>query len=723
VFGAIGVIALVACGGGNQVDEPATFKLLPDDLVGAPCTTCREGYLVGVAADGAPLDYAEVLVIDATGKTSRTRTDAQGRYAVAATGLSGPLLVQVSGSSSAEPVVLHSLAVAVDVSNRAVNVTPLTELISAFVLGGTPQELLQQGRVDFMRVNAASLRSNQDRVKNLVQPALLAAQAQALDLRTGHFAARYSGLDGLGALIEVQRTGSGYSLRSSSASGVAQAGILVDPVASSTDALLAPQTAAETSAAQAALAALPEIEAQLQQFSQLFSSGLPSAAELQSWMASGFRHTGLDAQTFIATVLLRPHSEEPGQFGFKGARFDKPRLLQVSADHRVLVRVQVTPAHSAEPHSETFWMIKSGGRWQWQGDGQAGLVRLRHLAVLGAKPRERAELLATPGMRCQIPSGGSEEQCAIEGGSGDVPAGGMLDFGNPNAEQFGLLAYFRSDAATWQERLNASRSLSRLSAAPSAQISKHLVFEVDSQRLDPRIRRVRVNGPGLPEQGLDLAAPSSSGKFRFLALSDRPEHDWHAVRTGRCAAETLVGISASACQAAWAKVGLGSRYSFSFFDQDGKLVQTQTERLASQSLSEEELLIRKAEFFARFDVQAAPTQQPLYARVLDPSAQTQGLAYSWAWQRPTGAGLRLTGAAAELQWANPLNNEQGQLSYTPALQMLLRADGAAVWDLPQQWPGNSLPFGAQAVWLTAKLSSTDAMGNRYLHYIAPNNPY
>lgn len=727
----LGALAMVACGGGNQVDEPASFKLLPDDLVGAPCAQCRDGYLVGMAADGLPLADAQVLLVDAGGRTAQGRSDAQGRYAVLAAGLSGPMLVQVSGFSGAEPVLWHSVALAIDVSNRAVNVTPLTELISAFVLGGAPQDLRQQGRLDFMRISATSLRSNQDRVKHLLLPALTLAQAQNSDLRTAAFGARHTGLEAAGSLFELQRLGGGYSLHSALAAGADSqqgGGLLVDPVASSSDAVLAPYTPGEAGSAQAALLALADIELQLRQFSALFSAGLPSAEALAPWLAEGFRHTGLDAAGFISQVLLRQDAPEPGAFNLKGARFERPRLLQIDGNDRLLLRLQVSSPVSADSYSETLWMVRSGGRWLWQGDGQAGLLRLRHLAVLGAKPRDKAELLAMPGMQCSAAPNSQDEQCRIEGGQGDVAAGGVLDFGSPNSEQFGHIAHYRSDAPTWQQRLNASRTLTRLSATPSAEVSRHLAFEVDSRRLDPRTQRVRVNGPGLPEQGLELvvaeaattATTTATAKFRFLALSERPDQDWHAVRSGRCVGGADRAADSPACQAAWAKVGVGSRYRFDFIDQAGQVLHTQSARLPSNALSEEELLARKAELFARFELQATPAQQPLYARVLDPARQAQALHYSWAWQGPSAASQRLLGATVELHLADPSSGEQRLHTQAAGPAALLRADGSRVWDLAST-PGSS-PAGLP-VWLSARLTTADANGNHYVHYIAPNNPY
>ncbi len=717
-------LSLVACGGGNTVDEPASFKLLPDDLVGAPCAGCREGYLVGQAHDGVALADAEVLMIDAQGRTARGRTDAQGRYAIATTGLGGPLLVQVNGLSSGEPVQLHSLAVAVDVGNRAVHVSPLTELMAAFVLGGAPQDLLKQGRLDFMRVHANSLRSSQDRVRNLVQSSwavIAGASAAAPDLRSGEQGSAHQGMGALASLIELQRVAGAYRLSGVAGDAAAQAGVQVDPVASSVDALLPAPGAAQAAAMQAGLVALPGLEQSLARFSQLFQgSQPPESRELQGWLAPEFRHTGLDAEAFIEQVLLQAEPGEAPGSSLRGVRFERPRLLQVESADRLRVRVQLSLPAPALPRSETLWMRKVGDRWLWEGDGQTGLVRVRHLAILGPKPREAADLLALPGMHCAA-SGSADTRCAVEGGQGDAPSGGQLDYGSPQSEQFGLLAHFRSEAGSWQERLQIARQRTRLLATPSAQVSQHLAFEVDARRIDPRVSQVRVQGIGLPEQGLSLVPAAGGQGFEHLALADSPEQDWHALRTDRCPGSASSPAEHALCQANWAKAQLGEVYRFSFFDAQGRLLQTQSARLPAPPAPAAELLAQASQWFARFDLQAEPAQQPLYARVLDPERQQQALDYRWTWQAPKSASQQLVGAQLELHWGQPDTGAQGQLRL-PLSARQLQATGGSLRPA-QLVPQASLPSGALPVWLSARLSSRDAQGNTYMHYIAPNNPF
>ncbi|MFT7724250.1 MAG: hypothetical protein QM788_15685 [Roseateles sp.] len=709
----LAVVALIACGGGNEVEKPASFELLPDDLAGAPCARCRSGHLVGMAADGAPLADAEVLVVDARGLTAHARTAADGRYDVATEALSGPLLVQVRGTSSGEPVMLHSLAVPLDVGQRAVNVTPLTELMTAFVLGGTPHELLQDERVDFMRVNAAALRSSLDRVKQLVRPVLALLGAEALDPRTGEFEARHAGLDGVAGLLDLQPRPAAYALRTA---GPDMAPITVDPVASSSDAVLPPLSAAEQEAARAALAAVPEIERQLGELQARFASGIPAAADLLPLLDAGFRHTGLAGAAFAERVLRRHDADELGGFSLQGAHFGAVRVLQAASGDRLLVRFQVRPRAPWLPHAETLWMRKSGGRWLWQGDGQAGQVRVRHVAVLGPRAAAGSALRALPGMRCEAVADAAGPQCRIDGGQADVPAGGLLDYGSPDDTQFGLFAAYRSDAATWQARLEAARLHSRALGTPSAQVTRLLAFEVDARRIDPRAQRVRVTGPGLPPQGLDLAAPAPDGDDALLSFADRPGADAHQVPLGHC--PSTGDADREACRQAWAALRAGTPYDFAFLAADGTPLQVLTARLPSAPPGEASLAAQRERLFTRFDLASAPEQQPLYARVVDPALAGRRLQAAWPWRAAAAATLTPLGASAELQLAHPASGETRLRRVRRLPAQTVRADGSAVWDVDLEVPAGWLP-----VWLSARLTSADALGSHFVHYIAPNNPY
>lgn len=143
---AAAAIALVACGG----DDDPTAPLGP--------TTST---LSGIAAVGSPIVGGTVGVTCAGGSGLSTTTDAGGAWTVTINGQTLPCAVQVDGGTvdgTANPLSLHS--VAFDFSN--VNVTPLTELVFANVVAGSPQTWF--ATPDFAALTAANVNSAVTRI-------------------------------------------------------------------------------------------------------------------------------------------------------------------------------------------------------------------------------------------------------------------------------------------------------------------------------------------------------------------------------------------------------------------------------------------------------------------------------------------------------------------------------------------------------------------------------
>jgi hypothetical protein len=710
------VALLVACGGGDGAGGGGTFSLPTDDLLGAPCSSCAPGVLVGLAATGAPLANAQVRVVASNGMVVRGQTGADGGFTVPTDGLAGAMLLQVSGTVSGSPVVLHSLALAADIGNRLVNVTPLTELMTAFSLGGMPQDLLDAGQIDFARVSATSLRSQQSRVRAMVRPVLSLSGAENADLRTGMFATDRTGLDAALELIELTRVIAGYELR---AVPLTQTMIRLDPAASSATDSFPAMTSAERDAATASLTALAAIAQQLDQLTTLFATAIPAANTLQTLFATGFYHTGLDAQGFADRVLRRVDATPSGGFSLRSARFHAPRVLRTDGPDRLLVRFQVSPAGPWLAYAEEMWMVRSGTSWLWQGDGKAALVQVRNLAVLGARALEDSEVRALPNMQCAQVNG--IERCRIEGPQTTVPPGGYLDFGSPQEAQFGHFAFFRARTGGPLDRLGASRAHSRLIGLPSAQVTRHLAFEIDSRRIDPSVRKVRVSGLGLPAQGLVFVAPTQlpgSSSYSHWTQEDRPAHNWQAVEIGRCIA--IPDAPAQSCIAQWAPLGAGQTYQFELLDMTGSVVQTLTARLFDRPKPAAEILAQRSAVFARFDLVGQDSAQPQYARLLNPDALASGaeLSNTWSWRRPADQRMRVLTSTLEVQLAELAS---GAIKMREA-HLLPEATGApnasALWASMLAVPPGSLP-----VWLTARLVAADELGNLYVHYLSPANPY
>lgn len=112
--GAAVAMAIAGCGGGGGGGAPGPAPA-PGDKVS------------GLAAVGAPVTGAQVVLRCANGVTGQTTTDAEGRWALELSNPQFPCLATLSNSTSHPGVTLRSIAQ----DTGHVNITPLTELVLA----------------------------------------------------------------------------------------------------------------------------------------------------------------------------------------------------------------------------------------------------------------------------------------------------------------------------------------------------------------------------------------------------------------------------------------------------------------------------------------------------------------------------------------------------------------------------------------------------------------
>src|SRR5690606_30325339 len=147
------LMLLVACSGSSS-SGPASSGALPDhdeppledpeqDNPPEEPSPPEGGPLAGVVQKGPFQAGSKVTLVplilgavDEGARVLETTVDEQGRYAFAATGLSGPALLKVqgywfderNGQFSSEPITLRAV---VNVADGKGNINPLTDLISA----------------------------------------------------------------------------------------------------------------------------------------------------------------------------------------------------------------------------------------------------------------------------------------------------------------------------------------------------------------------------------------------------------------------------------------------------------------------------------------------------------------------------------------------------------------------------------------------------------------
>ena len=714
-------VLLAACGGGSDTAPDSLLQPDAQQLEGAPCDSCRPGRLQGQVAVGAALAGARLRVQDSRGQVVQGLADAEGRFDLDVAGLSGALLLQATGEAAGQAVQLHSLCRAAEVGTRAVVVTPLTELIAAQVLGGRPAELLRSGQVDFQRIGAEALRQAEQVVEALVRPLLDATGVPAaVDLRLTPFALNHQGLDAALDLLDLAPAETGYLLRHA-AMPADQARLLQPGRLAAELALPAPAAGAT-----AALALLPSLQRHLAAWSALFADGLPAASSLRPWLADGFLDGGLGAEAYIAQVLQRDDPASEGGFSLRGARWLAPRLLAVAADGSVQLRLAVQPAGGGPAWTETPWLQPQGDGWRWRGDGAVARVAVHNLAVLGPKPLDLAALQARPGVVCPpvfdlLPSSSIGQRCHLPGGQGGLPAGGVLDLGQPGDDLFGLLGEFRLADPSPAQRLAAYRQHSQLLAAPSQQIDRFLLLALDARRVHPQAVQARVTGPGLPAAGLLLQPPPRQAGRPVSATwgwaNDRQgDADWHGVPLGWCGA-AADAAEAQACATAWAGLRAGARYRWTLVDAQGASLGAVEATLADAPADAARLWQDQAALFPRFALADLPERQPTLARLLAASdSAADALWLDWPWQAPAAAGQRLLDL--QLAWWRAPDDDSDSGGEVLRLQQPLASQAAG--RLGVAWPARS---GWRGRWLVGQITATDAWGNRYRHVVAPSNPW
>jgi hypothetical protein len=139
--------ALAACGGGggSSGNSATTSNATPTSMAG---TVAVGGSVVG----------ANITVIDATGKSVATTSDAWGNYSISLSGLTAPLLIVASDPTGVHPT-LASVFASIPTGTSAPvvgNVTTLTTAVAALLTtSGNPLELTGSGSLSSLAQTAS----------------------------------------------------------------------------------------------------------------------------------------------------------------------------------------------------------------------------------------------------------------------------------------------------------------------------------------------------------------------------------------------------------------------------------------------------------------------------------------------------------------------------------------------------------------------------------------
>ena len=179
---------LTACGGG-----------------GGGYAAVTGGGISGVAAVGraiTPSMNGVVTLKDSSlpaNKTLSTATDANGAYSFSAAQLAGttaPYMLEISYQLAGVSYWLHSAATAADVSaNASINITPLTDLVIANLVGDIARNVFNNGNFS-ATLTPAALQAGASALAAQLKPILLAQGVNAsVDLLHQSFTANGTGLD------------------------------------------------------------------------------------------------------------------------------------------------------------------------------------------------------------------------------------------------------------------------------------------------------------------------------------------------------------------------------------------------------------------------------------------------------------------------------------------------------------------------------------------------
>ncbi|WP_373974261.1 hypothetical protein NT239_11510 [Chitinibacter sp. SCUT-21] len=206
-------LSLVACGGGGG-DAPTASGSIPATTAIPPSATAAPSAaksVSGVAAYGAALANADIIIKGANGKTVTAKADANGKWTVAdVSGLNAPLIIQAKGTVGGVTQELYSVLSTAPTGPVTANVTPLTTALLSQAAGVTPAALFADP-AKIVALSPAKVEAAKAKLKAALSDYMtaLGVDASKVDLISTTFEANSKGLDKLMDLVKVSSSGTG----------------------------------------------------------------------------------------------------------------------------------------------------------------------------------------------------------------------------------------------------------------------------------------------------------------------------------------------------------------------------------------------------------------------------------------------------------------------------------------------------------------------------------
>ncbi|MCX9154811.1 hypothetical protein OPU71_01585 [Niveibacterium sp. 24ML] len=683
-------MALAACGGGSDSDSVA-----PTPPPVQVCSNCSPGTLTGTVASGAMIQSAEVTILDAKGAKSKAIADANGVYKLDVAGMTAPFLIQVFGTVGGETIFLHSIATADDIGKNAVNVTPLTEMMAATILGGRPESLLEAGAMDLSKISAATVAAAETALEARLEAVFKSVGIDTVDLRTTEFKPDHTGLDKALDGLKVTPSGTGYLVALVNGAST----ISVEPGSSD-----ATKLAAVPAASMDALVSdLAGIQAMLNALAAQFTDGIPASSAIEPYLAPNFYHDGLNRDEFIESELRAVGDLNWGAFSYQGVRFDALRVERVIDADTMEISYRSLFRTGFQPGGERLVVQRTGGKWMLVGNGLAARVGVYLSSRLKEKPLTLADFMALSGAK----KVGENYMRTVKNGNGadiDLWIGPAID----GTVTFGWYEGVETDI----QRFLHGR-YTQYFAQPDARVSSYLILWVPLNRTNAAIQKITVTGPGLPNVGLTLIRPPAEMPRSNWVFMNDAAGAWNAFNTDRC----VDMPSIPECRMNWAEVDRGSEYMFKLYDASNQLIATQTAKLRAKPVLEDEAYARRAELFPQLQVDDAHefSIANIYNDSTGPFAVGKKVTLNWT--APTTPGYRIS----------QLNLWVNERDTNPVVQSHETSEHRNLYNVD---PGVALPVSqtmdlkhlSPPIWVWASVTGIDAFGNVWDHELSPNNP-
>ena len=358
------VLTLAGCGGGGGGTTTPTVV--------------TSTMLSGTVAGGAAV-IGNVIVTDSKGATKSAPIEANGRYTIDVSGMTGPFMLKAAGTVGNTSVTYYSAATQADVGGT-VNVTPFTDLIVSNIAAqmaetyfADPANVAKIGTL----ITPAALIDAQLALKAKLQPVLTAMGiSDSIDLLRTSFAADHSGMDAVLDLVKVEtNTATNLVTLTNALTSIT---IATDNVTIATDDATPVDSTKIAEITPAAATDLQTVMAKLDGFSKLFATGLPTPEALAASgvfdTSSNFMMSGATFAQFASEL-----STEPSAVGLKFSNVD----ISPDANNTPGVLILTTLISS---NTDTFKekirlkMVKVNGVWLVQGDGRKADIEVKSQA-------------------------------------------------------------------------------------------------------------------------------------------------------------------------------------------------------------------------------------------------------------------------------------------------------------------------------------------------------